>query len=65
MENLQLSLSALVLLAAGLAMALYERSTIKAGRPLLAGRDVVVLYWVGYLSLIVLGITAGAAAILK
>lgn len=65
MEHLQLSLSALVLLAAGGGMALYERSTIKAGRPLLAGRAIVVLYWSSYLAMIVLGVTAAAAAILK
>jgi len=65
MANLQFSIAALALLAAGAGMVLYERSRIKAGRPIFGGRDGVALYWIGYFSLIILGITTAAAAILK
>ena len=65
MQFLQLSIAALVLVSTGVGMALYERSTIRAGRPLLAGRNILVLYWTSYLTLIVLGLTAAVAAVLK
>ena len=65
MPNLLLFGCALGLLAAGSGMAFYEWARIKAGTPLLEGRNVLTLYWVTYLSLIVLGLTAGVAAAIK
>jgi hypothetical protein len=35
-------------------MVLYERARIAAGRPILAGRDTVQVYWVAYLTCFVL-----------
>jgi hypothetical protein len=65
MDNLGLALAAVVLIAIGAAMAAYEWSRIKAKRPLFQGRQVVTLYWVTYLSCFVLGVTSGAAALLR
>lgn len=65
MPNLEMSLGAIVLLAAAAAMAFYEWMRFKAGRPLLKGRNVLTLYWIGYLSLFILGITSAAAAFLR
>lgn len=49
----------------GSAMALYEWSRIKAERPLLAGRNILVMYWVCYLTCFVLGVTFVFAAVLR
>jgi hypothetical protein len=53
------------LIGAGFGMTVYEWARIKAGRPILRGRPSVQLYWMIYLSLFVLGITAFLAAILR
>lgn len=57
--------AALVFLAAGGAMAFYEWSRIEAGRPIMKGSEAIVLYWIGYLSLFVLGLTSALAAIIR
>ena len=65
MKNLEMAVAALAFLVAAGGMAFYEWSRIQAGRPILKGREVVVLYWVTYLSLFVLGVTAAIAAIVR
>lgn len=55
---------AAVLLAAAAGMAAYEWTRIKAGRPILKDSMAIELYWVGYLSLFVLGITFALSAVL-
>jgi hypothetical protein len=65
MPNLKLWASAVVFLAAGCSMVFYEWSRVRAGRPLLQGRDLLKLYWIAYLSLIILGTTTALAAILR
>ncbi len=62
-ENWDYALIALVMLIVGIGMAAFEWSRIKAKRPLFKGRQVVVLYWVTYLSSSVLGVTFAIAAI--
>lgn len=57
--------TAAVLLAAGTGMAYYEWSRIQAGRPLLSGHPAVQTYWMGYLSLFLLGVVAILSAIFK
>ncbi len=59
MKNFELLLAALALLAVAAGLAFYEWSRIKAGRPIMKGSQAVVMYWVAYLSLFVLGITTG------
>ncbi|HEX5509808.1 MAG TPA: hypothetical protein VFX37_15010, partial [Pseudolabrys sp.] len=63
-HNAAVFASALALLAAAAGMAAYEWTRIKAGRPILKGSMAVELYWVGYLSLFVLGITFALSEIL-
>lgn len=53
------------MLAIGAAMAFYEWTRIKAGRPILSGHQAVILYWVAYLTLFVLGVTTALAAIVR
>jgi hypothetical protein len=65
MENLQLLGAAAAMLAIGAAMAFYEWTRIKAGRPILSGHQAVILYWVAYLTLFVLGVTTALAAIVR
>jgi hypothetical protein len=65
MEKFELgSAAAAMLLAAG-SMALYEWTRAKAGRPIFAGHQAVALYWIAYLSLLVLGVTTALAAIVR
>lgn len=64
-HNLGLAAMAIVLLAAGGAMIFYEWSRAAAGAPLLKGREVLRLYWIAYLTLMVLGVTTGLAAIIR
>lgn len=47
------------------AMAFYEWTRIKAGRPILQGHQAVILYWVAYLTLFVLGVTTAIAAVVR
>jgi uncharacterized membrane protein len=54
-----------VLLSAGAGMADYEWARVKTGRPLLSGHPAVQVYWMGYLSLFLLGIIAILSAIFK
>jgi hypothetical protein len=63
MENLQFLGMAAVLLAVAGGMAFYEWTRIRAFRPILNGHNAVVLYWVSYLSLFVLGVAAALAAV--
>ena len=58
METLGLLGASAALFGAGLAMVLYEFSRIKAGRSILKGRDVVQRYYMTYLLLFVLALTA-------
>ena len=53
------------LLAIGGAMAFYERKRIGDGRPIMGKSQAVVLYWCGYLTLFVLGVTTALAAIIR
>ncbi len=53
------------MLAVAGGMAFYEWTRIKAGRPIMKGSQAVVLYWVAYLALFVLGITTAIAAIVR
>jgi len=48
---------AVALLAVAAVMAFYEWTRIKVGRPILKGHQAVVLYWIAYLTLGVLGVT--------
>jgi uncharacterized membrane protein len=57
--------AAAVLLCAGAGMAYYEWVRVQAGRPLLSGHPAVQAYWMGYLSLFLLGIVAILSAIFK
>jgi hypothetical protein len=54
LERVELVMFAAVFLLAGVAMVFYERARIAAGRPILAGRDTVQVYWVAYLTCFVL-----------
>ncbi len=65
MENLQLLGAAAVMLAVAAGMAFYEWTRIKAGRPILKGHQAVVMYWIAYLALFVLGATTALAAIVR
>ncbi len=65
MEKLELTGAALAMLAVAAGMALYEWSRIRSGRPMLKGCEILVLYWIGYLALFVLGITTALAAIVR
>ncbi len=65
MKNFELLLAAVALLALAAGMAFYEWSRIKAGRPIMNGSQAVVMYWVAYLSLFVLGVTTAIAAIVR
>jgi hypothetical protein len=65
MINLQLLLATALMLAIGAGMAAYEWSRITAKRPLFGGGQVVILYWCTYLSLLVLALTTGVAAIVR
>jgi len=62
-DKLGLAAAAAMMLAVASVMAIYEWSRINAGRPMLKGSEAMVLYWVGYLSLFVLGVTTALAAI--
>ena len=65
MNNPNLFAAAFALLAIGGAMAFYERKRIGDGRPIMGKSQAVVLYWCGYLTLFVLGVTTAFAAILR
>jgi hypothetical protein len=65
MQSLQLAGAALVMLAVAVGMAFYEWTRIRARRPILQGHQTVVLYWISYLSLFVLAVTAALAAALR
>ncbi len=65
MERVQLLLAACLMLGVGGGMAAYEWSRLKAKRPLFGGGQVVTLYWCMYLSLLVLGLTMGIAAVVR
>ena len=64
METLGLLGASAALFGAGLAMVLYEFSRIKAGRPILKGRDVVQIYYMTYLMMFVLAVVTAAKAII-
>jgi hypothetical protein len=65
MEQVQLLLVAVLMVAVGGGMAAYEWSRVNAKRPLFGGRQVVTLYWCMYLSLLVLALTTGIAAAVR
>ncbi len=65
MDRIALFLAALVMLAIGSAMAVYEWSRIKTKRPLFGGRPLLTLYWCAYLALLVLALTTGLAAAVR
>jgi divalent metal cation (Fe/Co/Zn/Cd) transporter len=65
METIQLLLAAALMLAVGVGMAAYERSRLKAKRPLFEGKQVVTLYWCAYLALFVMGVTTALAAAVR
>ena len=62
--NFELLSLAVAMLGAGCGMAYYEWVRIKAKRPIMNGSQAVVLYWMAYLSLFVLGATTALAAVL-
>ncbi len=65
MPQLEMFAAAAVLMLTGGAMAFYEWSRVKGGRPLFKGREIITLYWISYLSLFMLSITFTAAAIIR
>lgn len=65
MEKLQLFGAAVIFFGIGGLMVFYEWIRIKAGRPILKGRDVAQLYNITYLSMFVLGTTVMVAAIVR
>jgi hypothetical protein len=65
MEHVQLGSAAIVLLALAGTMVIYERARQNAKRPLFDGREIVTLYWVGYLTFFVLGLTCAVGAIVR
>ncbi len=65
MECLQLGAAAVVLLIVAAGLMLYERARKNAKRPLFGGRGTITLYWVSYLTLLVLGLTCGVAALVR
>ena len=65
MKNLEFTIAAVVLLVVAGGMAFYEWSRVKAGRPIMNGSQAVVMYWIAYLSMGVLGITIAIAAIIR
>ncbi len=64
-QNWDYTLIAVIMLIVGIGMAAFEWSRIKTKRPLFKGRQVVILYWVIYLSSLVLGVTFAIAAIVR
>ena len=64
-EALQVGGAGVLLFGAGFAMAFFEWSRSKTAAPLLAGTNVIQLYWITYLILFVLGVTLVAAAIIR
>ena len=65
MDNFALGAAAAVLIASATGMLLYEAARARAKRPIFGGREAITLYWVGYLTLYVLGATSGLAAIVR
>jgi len=65
MQAAQYAGFALLFVIVATAMVVYEWKRIQAKRPLFAGHEIRTLYWVAYLSLFVLGLTAGLAALLR
>lgn len=64
MQTLGLLFAAVACFSAGLAMVLYELSRIKAGHPILKGRDAAQLYYMSYLVLFVLALATAIKAII-
>ena len=56
---------AVVLIGAGSGMAFFEWQRFREGNPILVGKSLIQLYWVAYLSLLVLGITFFLSAIIR
>ena len=65
MNNFALGAAAIVLIASATGMLLYEAARVRAKRPIFGGREMITLYWVGYLTLYILGLTSGLAAIVR
>jgi len=67
MPNFEMAASAVAMFGIASVMIFYEWARAKAGRPLLNGdkTQAIVLYWVAYLSLFVLGLTTAAAAFFR
>jgi len=65
MERVQLGGAALGLLALATALMIYEQARKNANRPLFDGRETITLYWMSYLTLLVLGLTCGLAALVR
>jgi hypothetical protein len=65
MEKFQLIGAAIIFFGIGGLMVFYEWLRIKAGRPILKGRDVAQLYYISYLLMFVLGATVIVAAIVR
>jgi hypothetical protein len=65
MKNHDLFAAAFALLAIGSGMAFYEWKRIGAGRPIMGKSQAVVLYWCGYLTFLVMGVTTALAAIVR
>ena len=64
MQTFGLLVAAAACFGAGLAMVLYELSRIKAGHPILKGRDAAQLYYMGYLVLFVLALATALKAVI-
>jgi hypothetical protein len=65
MRNWEHVVAAIGFIITGIVMAWYEWARVRDKRPLFNGHHVVTLYWVAYLSCFVLGVTSGAAALLR
>jgi hypothetical protein len=65
MKNPNLFAAAFALLAIGVVMAFYEWKRIGDGRPIMGKSQAIVLYWCGYMTLFVLGVTTAFAAIIR
>jgi hypothetical protein len=65
MQNIETGAAAIILLALAGAMVAYEELRKKAKRPLFDGREVITLYWVGYLTFFVLGLATGLSALIR
>jgi hypothetical protein len=65
MEKIQLAGAAIAFFTIGVVMILYELARNRAKRPILNGGNAIQLYYCGYLSSFVLGVTCAIAVFVK